>query len=155
MLNDLISDGLTRIRNAAMRRLDTTKLLHSNVVEATLSILAAKGYIESYNVIEENNKKFINVALKYDENGRSVINELKRVSSPGRRVYKGRDEIKRFKNGYGTMVLMSIEQYSALTDDIERNLDEADAFAANSSIRLSKSDVFDKVRNRIAEQTNL
>ena len=59
------------------------------------------------------------------------------------------------KNGYGTMVLMSIERYSALTDDIERNLDEADAFAENSSLHLSKSDVFDKVRNRIAEQTNL
>ena len=56
------------------------------------------------------------------------------------------------KNGYGTMVLMSIEQYSALTDDIERNLDEADAFAANSSIRLSKSDVFDKIRSRVDEQ---
>ena len=59
------------------------------------------------------------------------------------------------KNGYGTMVLMSIEQYSALTEDVERKLDEADTFAANSSIRLSKSDVFDKVRTRIAEQTNL
>ena len=59
------------------------------------------------------------------------------------------------KNGYGTMVLMSIEQYSALTDDVERKLDEADTFAENSSFRLSKSDVFDKVRNRIAEQTNL
>lgn len=59
------------------------------------------------------------------------------------------------KNGYGTMVLMSIEQYSALTEDIERNLNEADAFAANSSIRLSKSDVFDKVRSRIDEQSNL
>ena len=105
MLNDLISDGLTRIRNAAMRRLETTKLLHSNVVEATLSILAAKGYIESYNVVEEDKKKFINVVLKYDEHGRSVINELKRVSSPGRRVYKGKDEIKRFKNGYGTVVV--------------------------------------------------
>ena len=104
MLNDLISDGLTRIRNAAMRRLETTKLLHSNVVEATLSILAAKGYIESYNVVEDK-KKFINVVLKYDEHGRSVINELKRVSSPGRRVYKGKDEIKRFKNGYGTIIV--------------------------------------------------
>ena len=59
------------------------------------------------------------------------------------------------KNGYGTMALMSIEQYSALTDDVERKLDEADAFAENSSLHLSKSDVFDKVRNRIAEQTNL
>ena len=105
MLNDLISDGLTRIRNAAMRRLETTKLLHSNVVEATLSILAAKGYIESYNVVEEDKKKFINVVLKYIEHGRSVINELKRVSSPGRRVYKGKDEIKRFKNGYGTIIV--------------------------------------------------
>lgn len=105
MLNDLISDGLTRIRNAAMRRLETAKLLHSNVVEATLSILAAKGYIESYNVVEEDKKKFINVVLKYDEHGRSVINELNRVSSPGRRVYKGKDEIKRFKNGYGTIIV--------------------------------------------------
>ena len=105
MINDLISDGLTRIRNAAMRRLETTQLLHSNVVEATLKILAQKGYIESYNVIEENNKKFINVVLKYDDRGRSVINELKRVSKPGRRVYQGKDEIKKFKNGYGTIIV--------------------------------------------------
>lgn len=59
------------------------------------------------------------------------------------------------KNGYGTMVLMSVEQYSALTDDIERKLDEADIFAAKSSLRLSKSDVFDKARSRIDEQTDL
>lgn len=59
------------------------------------------------------------------------------------------------KNGYETMVLMSVEQYSALTDDVERKLDEADAFAAKSSIRLSKSDIFDKVRSRIDEQADL
>ena len=105
MSNDLISDGLTRIRNAAMRRLETTKLLHSNVVEATLKILADKGYIDSYNVVEENNKKFINVVLKYDENGKSVINEVKRISKPCRRVYQGKDDIKRFKNGYGTIIV--------------------------------------------------
>ena len=50
---------------------------------------------------------------------------------------------------------MSVEQYSALIDDVERKLDEADAFAAQSSIRLSKSDIFDKARSRIDEQTNL
>lgn len=104
-MNDLISDALTRIRNAALRKLDTTKLLHSNVVEATLKILEQKGYVESYNVVSENNKKFINVVLKYDETGKSVINELKRISKPGRRVYKGKDEIKRFKNGYGTIIV--------------------------------------------------
>ena len=59
------------------------------------------------------------------------------------------------KNGYGTMVLMSLEQYSALTDDTEKKLDEADALAASSTIRLSKSEVFDSVRRRINEQAKI
>ena len=59
------------------------------------------------------------------------------------------------KNGYGTMVLMSIKQYSALTDNIERKLDEADTFAANTSTRLSKDNVFDNVRRRINEQEHV
>lgn len=53
------------------------------------------------------------------------------------------------KNGYGTMVLLSIEQYSEPTDNLENKLDEADAYAKSSNIRLSKSEVFDKARNRI------
>ena len=51
------------------------------------------------------------------------------------------------KNGYGTMVIMSVEQYSALTDDIEHKLDEAD----KSDVRYSASKVFGKVRSRINE----
>jgi small subunit ribosomal protein S8 len=105
MVNDLIADSLTRIRNAAMRRLDVATLMHSKSVEAVVGILAEKGYIESYNVIEDGNKKSINVVLKYDEKGRTVINEMKRVSKPGRRVYKGAADIKRFKNGYGTIIV--------------------------------------------------
>lgn len=105
MMNDIISDSLSRIRNAGMRRLESTKLLHSKVVEALVAIFESKGYIESFNVIEEDKKKFISVVLRYDEQGKSVINELKRISKPGRRVYKGKDEIKRFKNGYGTIVV--------------------------------------------------
>ena len=59
------------------------------------------------------------------------------------------------KNGYGTMVLMSLEQYSALTDDTEKKLDEADSLAASSTTRLSKSEVFDSVRRRINEQAKI
>ena len=59
------------------------------------------------------------------------------------------------KNGYGTMVLMSIKQYSALTDDVEKKLDEADTFAANTSTRLSKDEVFDSARSRINEHERL
>jgi small subunit ribosomal protein S8 len=105
MINDLIADALTRIRNAAMRRLDVTTLVHNKSVEAIANILVEKGYIESCNVVENGVKKTINVVLKYDENGKTVINELKRVSKPGRRIYKPATEIKRFKNGYGTIIV--------------------------------------------------
>jgi small subunit ribosomal protein S8 len=105
MINDLISDALTRVRNAGMRRLPVTTLVHSKSVEAVVKILVEKGYLESYNVIEDGVKKTIKVVLKYDENDKSVINEMKRISKPGRRIYKGREEIKRFKNGYGTIII--------------------------------------------------
>jgi len=105
-MTDIIADSLTRIRNAAMRRLETTDLLHSKTIEAIVSILVEKGYLESYSVEDlGNNKKSIKVVLKYDDNDRSVINEVKRISKPGRRIYKGRDEIKNFKNGYGTLIV--------------------------------------------------
>lgn len=105
MINDLISDSLTRIRNASMRKLDVATLMHSKIVESVVKILQEKGYIESYNVNEEGIKKSISVVLKYDEKGGQVINEMKRVSKPGRRVYKGSGEVKSFKNGYGTIII--------------------------------------------------
>jgi small subunit ribosomal protein S8 len=105
MMSDIIADGLTRIRNAAQRKLEVTQLLYSRLMEDVLKVFQEKGYIESYKVIEDGNKKFINVTLKYDENGDSVINEVKRISKPGRRVYKGYEDIKNFKNGFGTIVV--------------------------------------------------
>jgi len=105
MMTDIIADSLTRIRNAATRRLDTTVLLHSKTIEAIVSILVDKGYLESYSVSEDGNKKTIKVVLKYDEKGFTVINELKKISKPGRRVYKGKDEIRSFKNNYGTLIV--------------------------------------------------
>ncbi len=108
MINDLIADSITRIRNASMRGQEVTQLIHSKIVEAIVDILAKKGYIESYKVVEEGNKKFINVVLKYEEQGKKkkpVINEIKRISKPGRRIYRGKEEIKRFKNGYGTIIV--------------------------------------------------
>ncbi len=104
----MIADSITRIRNASMRKQEVTKLLYSKIVEAIVKILQDKGYIESYKVVEEGNKKFINVVLKYEEDGKvkkPVINEIKRISKPGRRIYKGKEEIKRFKNGYGTIIV--------------------------------------------------
>lgn len=106
MMNDIIADALTRIRNASMRKLEVASLLHSNTVEGIVKVLQEKGYIDSFKVEDgENNKKTITVVLKYDDNDNSVINELKRVSKPGRRVYKNASELKSFKNGYGTIII--------------------------------------------------
>jgi small subunit ribosomal protein S8 len=105
-MNDIIADALTRIRNAAMRKLEVATLLHSNTVVGVLNVLQQKEYITGFKVIDgENNKKSIQVELKYDDNENSVINEIKRVSKPGRRVYKNASEIKSFKNGYGTIIV--------------------------------------------------
>ena len=59
------------------------------------------------------------------------------------------------KNGYGTMVLMSIEQYSTLTMGVEEKLDEADTLARTSTTRLSKAEVFKAAKSYIDEPTNL
>jgi len=104
-MTDIIADSLTRVRNAAQRRLDTTTLLHSKTIEAIISILVDKNYLESFSVKEDGNKKTIVVVIKYDDNGYSVISEVKKISKPGRRVHKGRDDIRSFKNGYGTLIV--------------------------------------------------
>jgi small subunit ribosomal protein S8 len=106
MMNDLIADAITRIRNASMRKLEVATLIHSNTVEAVMNVLKQKEYIEDYNVEDlGNNKKSIKVVLKYDDNDNSVISEVKRMSKPGRRVYMNASELKSFKNGYGTIVV--------------------------------------------------
>lgn len=122
MMTDIMADSLTRIRNAAQRRLDVTTLLHSNMIEATLAILVDKGYLESFTVKEDGNKKTIKVVLKYDDNEKSVINELKKISKPGRRIHKGKDEIKTFKNGYGTLVVSTSQGVLANDEAYKRGI---------------------------------
>jgi small subunit ribosomal protein S8 len=122
MMTDIIADSLTRIRNAAQRKLDVTTLLHSKTIEATVSILVDKGYLESFKVKEDGNKKTIKVVLKYDENEKSVINELKKISKPGRRVHQGKEEIRTFKNGYGTLVVSTSQGVIANDEAFKRGI---------------------------------
>ena len=105
MVNDIIANSLTRIRNASMRRLEVTTLYYAKIVVSILEVFKSRGFIKDYKVNDKDGKQSIMVQLAYDERGRSAINEIKRISKPGRRVYKARSELKRFKNGYGTIVV--------------------------------------------------
>ncbi len=103
MINDLIADSITRIRNGATRKLQSTELLHSNLIESIMEVLKNKNYIEDFKV-EGDVKKTIKITLKYDDDV-SVIHELKRISKPGRRVYKNASELKNFKSGRGIIIV--------------------------------------------------
>ena len=105
MVNDIIADSVTRIRNASMRKLEYTNLYYAKIVVAVLEVFKAKGFIKDFRINSKDNKQNITVILGYDDSGKSLINEIKRISKPGRRVYKSRAELKRFKNGYGTIVV--------------------------------------------------
>lgn len=105
MVNDIIADSLTRIRNASMRRLESTTLYYAKIVVSILEVFKEKGFVKGYNITDKDGKQSILVQLAYDERGKSMINEIKRISKPGRRVYKARSELKRFKNGCGTIVV--------------------------------------------------
>ncbi|MDR2638623.1 MAG: 30S ribosomal protein S8 [Helicobacteraceae bacterium] len=104
-MNDIIADSITRIRNASLRRQEATKLLYSKTVESILGVLQAKGYIESFKADESEVKRYIDVFLKYDDDGRSAITEIKRVSKPGRRVYTSAKKVKKFKHGFGAIII--------------------------------------------------
>ena len=70
-------------------------------------------------------------------------------------VLKNGEPVYLTKNGYGSMVLLSLEQYAALTDDVELALDEADKAADLSDVRYSSDEVFGRVRRRIRERKAL
>lgn len=122
MVNDIIADSLTRIRNAAMRRLEYTTLYYAKIVVSILDVFVARGFIDSYKVLENKGKQSIKVVLKYNENGDSAISEIKRISKPGRRVYKGRNELKRFKNGYGLIVVSTSKGVISNEDAYKANV---------------------------------
>lgn len=102
---DPIADMLTRIRNAGMARKESTSMPASKMLVSIAQILQREGYIAGVNVREGKPYNTLTVFLKYDENRSHAIRELKRVSKPGLRVYVGRDEIPRVKNGLGISIL--------------------------------------------------
>ena len=104
MITDPIADMLTRIRNANQMKHATVSMPASKVKAEILRVLKAEGYISDYVVKEEDNKKFIEVTLKY-VNKQRVIQGIKRISKPGLRVYAKADELPRVLNGLGIAII--------------------------------------------------
>ncbi len=106
-MNDPISDLLTRIRNANRALLPALELPHSRIKESIVGILKREGYITDFSV-EGKVPRTIKVKLKY-QGKKSIIEGLRRVSTPGLRRYVGATEIPRVRGGLGVAVISTSE----------------------------------------------
>jgi small subunit ribosomal protein S8 len=104
-ITDPIADMLTRIRNGFRARHSRVDMPASKLKVEVARILKQEGYIGNFKVSEEGKKKTLRVTLRYDEDGKSAIALLERVSKPGRRVYVGSREVPRVLGGLGISIL--------------------------------------------------
>jgi small subunit ribosomal protein S8 len=102
---DPIADMLTRIRNASRARHPKLEMPGSRLKAEVAKILKEEGYISSFKISEENRKKMLRITLKYTSDGRPAIQNLERISTPGRRVYASRNEIPSVLGGLGSSIL--------------------------------------------------
>jgi len=105
MMTDPIADMLTRIRNAALVRNERADMPHSRLKEHVATVLKAEGYIDDVRVSEGDDRKTLTLILRYGRDRQSAIDGLKRVSTPGRRVYVRHDRIDRVCSGMGISIL--------------------------------------------------
>lgn len=104
-MTDPIADMLTRIRNAGMAGHEKLDMPSSNIKEAVANVLKEQGYVKNVKVTPDNKQGVLRIYLKYDASNKPIINEIQRVSTPGRRVYVGKDDIPQVKNGLGCAIL--------------------------------------------------
>jgi small subunit ribosomal protein S8 len=110
---DLIGDAFTIIRNGAKVRKEAVIIPYSKLLLSICDLLKREGYIENFKEVEVGTHKQIKVYLKY-EGKKSVLNQIKRVSKPGRRIYLKKKEIKPVLSGYGLVIVST--SLGVLTD---------------------------------------
>ena len=114
VMTDPIADLLTRVRNANVAYKDEVHVPASSVKERIADILAREGFVESFEVQGEGKDRSITIRLKYGADRRRTITGIQRVSTPGRRVYAGKDDIRRVMGGLGIAILSTSQ--GLLTD---------------------------------------
>ncbi|MDR3579717.1 MAG: 30S ribosomal protein S8 [Oryzomonas sp.] len=117
-MTDPVADMLTRIRNANMVKLQKVDIPSSSLKVNIANVLKQEGFIKNYKVISDNLQGVLRIYLKYIDEKDSVINEIKRVSKPGGRVYMKSEDIPVVKNGLGVAILSTSK--GIITDNAAR-----------------------------------
>jgi small subunit ribosomal protein S8 len=104
-VTDPVADLLTRIRNANLAYKDELVAPVSKLTDALLRILQAEGYIEGFSREGEGVREAFRIRLRYGPKRTRAITGLRRISKPGRRIYRGRDELPRVQGGLGVAII--------------------------------------------------
>jgi small subunit ribosomal protein S8 len=118
-MTDPIADLLTRIRNAQTARKTEVTMASSKVKTAIVRVLKDEGYVEDFRLDTEGGKPTLTIGLKYYE-GKPVIDRLERVSRPGLRIYRGKDELPKVLGGMGTVIVSTPK--GVMTDKQARSI---------------------------------
>lgn len=117
---DPIADMLTRLRNAISAKHKTVTVPASKEKVAIAKILLDEGYIVSYDLVDNGNFKDILITIKYDDEGQSVIQGLKRISKPGLRIYSSKEKLPKVISGLGIAIISTSK--GIVTDKVARSL---------------------------------
>ncbi len=105
MVNDPVGDFINRLKNAGAVKAANVSVPHSAFKFAIAEKLKEAGFVKSVEKKGKKVRKTLDVVLKYDEDGKSVINGVKRISKPGRRMYKNAREVNSVRYGHGVLML--------------------------------------------------
>ncbi len=105
MVNDPVADFLIRVKNANKAGKEAVSIPHSNLKEAIANVLVREGYIKATATKRAGEKKSLEVTLAYGADGEARISNTARVSKLGKRVYRGAEAIRPFKNGFGRTII--------------------------------------------------
>jgi small subunit ribosomal protein S8 len=121
-VTDPVADLLTRIRNANLAYKDETVVPRSKQSAAILDILAAEGFIDGYEGEGDGVEAAFRIRLKYGAKKQRTITGIRRISKPGRRVYRGRGELPRVMGGLGIAIVSTSQGVMTDKDAVKRGV---------------------------------
>jgi len=121
-LSDPIADLLARVRNALSARHEKTDVPASRFKVELARILKDEGYIKNYKVMDDRGGNLLRLYLKYDETGNPVIHGLARTSKPGRRLYRGKNDLPEVLGGLGVSIVSTSQGLLSGNDAKKRGL---------------------------------
>jgi small subunit ribosomal protein S8 len=121
-MTDPIADMLTRIRNGIQSHHDRVELPASKLKVEIARILKSEGFISNYKLMEEKPQSTLRVYLKYSDDGEPVIHGIERISRPGRRVYRNKEEIPRVLGGLGLAIVSTSKGVMAGSEAVKEGV---------------------------------